>query len=470
MRALTLAPALPLLLALAGCEQDYKLAEAPAVIAVSPTLADLGAIAVGASATVDLTLTSISGGEVEVVALDLLDIDGGGFSVPDTLPTVPAGGTATLTVTYTPVEAGFHLAQLTVTTNEGRDADHVISVRGQAGTAAAQVWPLVLDFGPVPVGGSGSGSLTLANTGDITFSADTTLAPPFSLVTLVPADIAAGSTGRFAIEFSPTDAAEASGTLEFDLGGVTTVPLVTLRGNACGTGTPTLYDADSDGYTACAGDCDDADASAHPGGTEVCDGRDQDCDGTLDEGTSCSDDDGDGVTEDAGDCNDGAAAVSPSAAEILGNGIDDDCDGVIDAGTHDDDADGYAEEGGDCDLADATAYPGAPELADGVDNDCDGLTDEGTTAYDDDGDGVTEDAGDCDDADATVYPGAAEAADGVDDDCDAEVDEGTDSGDDDRDGYTEAGGDCDDGDAAVNPGAREVSGDGTDNNCDGATE
>jgi len=41
-------------------------------------------------------------------------------------------------------------------------------------------------------------------------------------------------------------------------------------------------DADADGYPAC-DDCDDADPETHPGGRELCDGLDNDCDGTADQ-------------------------------------------------------------------------------------------------------------------------------------------------------------------------------------------
>ena len=43
-------------------------------------------------------------------------------------------------------------------------------------------------------------------------------------------------------------------------------------------------DLDGDGYTLCSGDCDDASASVHPGAAELCDGVDNDCDGTADGG------------------------------------------------------------------------------------------------------------------------------------------------------------------------------------------
>ncbi len=224
-------------------------------------------------------------------------------------------------------------------------------------------------------------------------------------------------------------------------------------------------DDDGDGFAESGGDCDDTDADSSPTGTETADGTDEDCDGTVDEGTSAYDDDGDGFSEDAGDCNDGDASASPGNVEVEGNGVDDDCDGQVDASATDVDGDGYSPgEGDDCNDNDATAFPGGTEVADGVDNDCDGEIDEGTAVSDDDGDGQTERDGDCDDADLSTYDGAEEVVDGVDNDCDGSVDEGTRYTDDDGDGYTEEGGDCDDADPSVFPGG-EVE-DGIDNDCD----
>src|SRR5262249_51305536 len=63
------------------------------------------------------------------------------------------------------------------------------------------------------------------------------------------------------------------------------------------------------------------------------------------------------------------------------NGKDDNCDGRVDEGTvaYDDDGDGLSENAGDCDDRDALVRPGAPERADCRDNDCDGTVDEGVT-------------------------------------------------------------------------------------------
>ena len=71
---------------------------------------------------------------------------------------------------------------------------------------------------------------------------------------------------------------------------------------------------------------------------EVCgDGIDNDCDGQIDEGcsTTCTDADGDGWTTCAGDCNDKNASIYPGANDTKGkagrDGIDNDCDGTPDA-------------------------------------------------------------------------------------------------------------------------------------------
>lgn len=62
---------------------------------------------------------------------------------------------------------------------------------------------------------------------------------------------------------------------------------------------------------------------------ETPDFADNDCDGTVDEGTVNYDDDGDGYTEVGGDCDDTAANANPGQPEVEDNGIDDDCDGTV---------------------------------------------------------------------------------------------------------------------------------------------
>jgi hypothetical protein len=199
---------------------------------------------------------------------------------------------------------------------------------------------------------------------------------------------------------------------------------------------------------------------------ELCDGADNDCDGTVDEGFDL---DGDGAyRDDSGcrtlqlpiDCDDEDASVHPGAEEVCFNGVDDDCSGAEDDGV-DADGDSFAACQ-DCDDADAFVFPGAAEICDGLDNDCTGAADE---AWDLDGDGTAGCAGDCDDADPTRAPGIPEQCNGWDDDCDGETDEGFDA---DADGWRTCRGDCDDADPLVNPGQPEVC-DGLENDCDPET-
>ena len=140
-------------------------------------------------------------------------------------------------------------------------------------------------------------------------------------------------------------------------------------------GQPCPDDLDCDG-TLDGDDCSPYSGVAWDGAPEVCDGWDNDCDGDVDEGF---DQDGDGWSTCAGDCDDGNAAVRPDAVEQC-NGVDDTCDGRVDWTSgltpHDPDDDG-AIGVCDCDHTDPSINPGADELCfTGIDEDCDGVVDE----------------------------------------------------------------------------------------------
>ena len=90
-------------------------------------------------------------------------------------------------------------------------------------------------------------------------------------------------------------------------------------------------DRDGDGFfsDACEGtDCDDTEVDTYPGAEEVCDGRDNDCDGILPGGEA--DGDGDGWMPCEGECDDADPDINPGTDEICAGGIDEDCDGLVD--------------------------------------------------------------------------------------------------------------------------------------------
>ncbi|MEX2646313.1 MAG: putative metal-binding motif-containing protein, partial [Gaiellaceae bacterium] len=200
-----------------------------------------------------------------------------------------------------------------------------------------------------------------------------------------------------------------------------------------GPGGPTT-DADSDGFLGIAdggSDCNDADASVRPGAPEVVgDGIDQDCDGADAPAPDC--DDGNAATTDTWD------ASTQTCTSTLDSGL------LVPYYTGPANTDGIGVcQSGLWDGVSVVVQPDVtptPEVrGDFLDNDCDGMEDEESWFQDLDNDGygtatVIESpvggpgfalvSGDCDDSNQHVYPGAVEDShNGIDDDCDGAVDE-----------------------------------------------
>ena len=275
-------------------------------------------------------------------------------------------------------------------------------------------------------------------------------------------------------------------------------------------------DSDGDGWKDCVDedddgdgvidvlDCEPLDPASNPEAQEICDGVDNDCDNTIDEGfpdvdedgiPDCLDDDGDGDgildvedncpllanpeqddqdedglgdlcdTDLDGDSITNAVDNCPNIANVqqgdvdgdqlgdlcdedidgdgLANGddncplvanpgqADSDVDGTGDSCEDDSDGDGFGD-GEDCLPLDPNGYPGAEEVCDGLDNDCDLMVDEGfldsdadslkdCIDSDDDNDGDL-DGTDCAPINKLIHAGALEICDGLDNDCDEMVD------------------------------------------------
>ncbi len=165
---------------------------------------------------------------------------------------------------------------------------------------------------------------------------------------------------------------------------------------------------------------------------------------TGDSGVVDADADGVPAHQDCDDSDPSVGAAFPVYEDVDGDGYGDDATET----TACDVGEGWSEQGGDCDVEEATINPGAQEVCDdaGTDEDCDSLVDDADDSVDAstgsefpvdaDGDGYG-------DADTTVW--ACDEPAGTPDNTD----------------------DCNDDEASVNPDATEICDDGWDNDCDG---
>jgi hypothetical protein len=160
-----------------------------------------------------------------------------------------------------------------------------------------------------------------------------------------------------------------------------------------------LGDPAPTGFATMDGDCDENNEMVHPGATEVCNLRDDDCNGQTDENAPpvmmWPDGDGDGYY--------GVAVGTPK----LGCG----------------NTPGYATRGGDCNDMDAAIHPGATEICNNKDDNCDGQIDERVRPQCGVG-WCARYSPSCDPADCRPGPPAVETCNFFDDDCDGEADNG----------------------------------------------
>jgi hypothetical protein len=315
-----------------------------------------------------------------------------------------------------------------------------------AGTSTANSYTVTYMIASGSCAGSNTASITLnaPNTASLSYSGSSFCSngtDPSPTVTGTQGGTFSNTTGIVFVGGSPgqidLDASTAgTHTITYNIPdngactGFTTSTNVTIN-----TATTWYRDADNDtygtsattqlactqplGYVAVAGDCNDSNSAIKPGASEVCDGVDQDCDSSIDEGvliTFYLDDDGDGY---------GDPLVSQQVCSAPAN---------------------HVANNTDCDDASNAKYPGNTEVCDGLDNDCDGTVDEGVTSVyvlDADGDGfhlagtntngctaptdhilLSSSLGsDCDDDCDSCHPGGTEVCDGEDQDCDGTADD-----------------------------------------------
>ena len=185
-----------------------------------------------------------------------------------------------------------------------------------------------------------------------------------------------------------------------------------------------IQDFDNDGYLNDV-DCDDIRESVYPNAPEICDGLDNNCDGLID-------DDDPSVSADQ-------VWYEDADGDGFGNELSPVRKCLVPAG--------YSAEAEDCDDNNANIHPNATEICDEVDNNCNALFDEDDPMilaseliaiipdHDDDGYGdkytieyacnglhAASNALDCDDTNPSIHPQAWDYCDGIDNDCNGYTD------------------------------------------------
>jgi predicted outer membrane repeat protein len=264
-------------------------------LVLEPDALDFGAVEIGTTAVLGITLSNPGDTSVEVLSVSLVEGSTSLWAVDRNGVDVVVGRTSEeVLVQFTPVDTAPELARVQIRSSDDEQPSVFVSVQG-AGALST-------------VDGDGDG--------------------------YSPAD---GDCDDENPMVNPGEEEICDG-LDTDCDGITPVD---------------ESDDDFDGFTVCAGDCDDDEDAVYPGAVEICDGLDNDC---VPGGDENEDLDGDGQTPCEGDCNDRDIDVFDGAVEMC-DGVDNDCDGGIDDLDADGDGHSLCSETGDCDDSDPDAYP-----------------------------------------------------------------------------------------------------------------
>ncbi len=181
-------------------------------LAANPAAVDFGAVSLHARAARQVTLANGSPLPLSVQALVAGGVDFG-LATADPVA-VPANGSASVTLSFTPSSLGAQSASLALAPCSGCAAVEV-PIHGTGVGAVVTVKPTSLSFGDVRVGQRATESVTVANAGNepLSLSASASSGAPFSVSPAGAMEVPAGGSLTLAVSFAPPAAGAFADTL-----------------------------------------------------------------------------------------------------------------------------------------------------------------------------------------------------------------------------------------------------------------
>ncbi|HVB59514.1 MAG TPA: choice-of-anchor D domain-containing protein [Candidatus Acidoferrales bacterium] len=196
----------PLTIALSGTGAQGALSS-------NPSSFNFGTVQAGTSVSQTITLTNTGTASVGVSAAS---ISGTGFSLSALAPqTINPGQGVSFSAQFTPASAGSMSGKITITSN-APGSPMTIALSGTGSQGALSASPSTFNFGSVQVGGTGTQTIRLTNTGtaSVTVSSAGISGSGFSISGLPSSQtISAGQSSTFIASFAPTSSGSSSGSI-----------------------------------------------------------------------------------------------------------------------------------------------------------------------------------------------------------------------------------------------------------------
>jgi hypothetical protein len=223
--------------------QTAALSGTGTAVKFSPGGLTFAAQAVGTTSPAqNVTLTNLLSTTLTITSIAIGGTDPGDFAQTNTCgSSVAAGGSCTISVTFTPTADGSRTGNVTVTDNDVTSPQKIVlSGTGTGSSLSFTVLPTSIAYPSTTVGlQSSCEPITVTNTGTTSLTIDSFALTPFLVFQLqygyAPRTLSAGQGQVYCIKFVPGAAQAYNGQLSISIAGVSNPSIVTFTGSGLTT-------------------------------------------------------------------------------------------------------------------------------------------------------------------------------------------------------------------------------------------